>query len=254
MDSEYLRNADLDGESFLFEGNRTGVLLFHGYRATTTEVRLLANALRPRGYTIQAPLLSGHGTTPQEFAKTPYTQWLADAEQAYTSLASRCDRVYVAGESMGALLALHLAYTHPEIPAVICYSPAIIVKKIWASLVFQYFMKYLPEGNNRDELPWKGYLVNPTRAIVQLYRIQRYINGKLSSISAPVCIFIGKKDKRIALNSGRFIIDHLNASDAEIHYYQNSPHCMILADDLPDIAKKTVRFIETHPDTQIKPN
>lgn len=247
MDTKYLINAELDGDTFTYEGNETGVLLLHGFRATTTEMRLLANAIRPEGYTIHAPLLSGHGLTPEILSKTVYEAWLKDADEAYKNLAKRCKTVFVAGESMGALLALCLAATHQEIPAVVCYSPVIIVKKIWLSLIAQYFIKELPQTHTHDNLPWKGYAVYPTKAIVQLYKLQRYIRAKLSVINSPVCVFIGKQDKRISLESGRYILERINAKHAEIYYYQDSPHCMILADDLPDIAHKTVQFLQNHP-------
>ena len=247
MDTKYLINVELDGDSFIYEGNETGILLLHGLRATTAEVRLLANAIRPQGYTIHAPLLSGHGLTPEKLSTTAYKEWLNDADEAYKVLSKRCHTVYVAGESMGALLALYLAAIHQEISAVVCYSPAIIVKKIWLSIFAQYIMKELPQSYFRDALPWKGYAANPTKAIVQLYKLQRYIRARLPAIKSPVCVFIGKQDRRISLNSGRYILDRVNANDTEIHYYQNSPHCMILADDLPDIAHKTVQFLQNHP-------
>jgi len=57
-----MKNPQLDGESFFFEGNEIGVALFHGFTATTAEVRPLAEYLRSFGYTLSAPLLPGHGT------------------------------------------------------------------------------------------------------------------------------------------------------------------------------------------------
>jgi len=249
MDTEYLLNADLPGDAFTYNGNEIGILLIHGFRATTAEVRLLADALRPEGYTIHAPLLSGHGTTPTDLSNTRYQTWLLDVETAYLQLSKQCKTIYVAGESMGALLAIHLGIKHPAIPAVICYSPAIIVKQIWLATFLQYIIREIPGSTTRDSLPWKGYFANPTRAVAQLFRLQKYIQARLHLLASPICVFIGKKDKRIALNSGSYILDHVSASDAEIHYYQNSPHCMILADDLPDIARKTCQFIKMHPAT-----
>ena len=46
-----LHNNHLEGDSFLWQGNATGILLSHGYTATTAEVRPLAEELHKQGYT-----------------------------------------------------------------------------------------------------------------------------------------------------------------------------------------------------------
>jgi len=40
-----IHNPHLEGGPFVWEGNRLGILLIHGFTATTTEVRLLAEKL-----------------------------------------------------------------------------------------------------------------------------------------------------------------------------------------------------------------
>ena len=49
------QNPDLAGKSFFWPGNATGLLLLHGFTATTAEVRLLADGFKNLGYTISAP-------------------------------------------------------------------------------------------------------------------------------------------------------------------------------------------------------
>ncbi len=98
-----MKNAHLDGDAFLIEGNDIGVVLLHGFTATTAEVRLLADYLRGFGYTLAAPLLPGHGTQPAELNKTSWLDWYAAAEGAYLELRGKCTKVFVCGESMGAL-------------------------------------------------------------------------------------------------------------------------------------------------------
>ena len=48
----YMKNPHLDGESFYWQGNATGILLFHGFTATTTEVRLLALGYKAQDTTL----------------------------------------------------------------------------------------------------------------------------------------------------------------------------------------------------------
>src|SRR5438045_2046546 len=63
---------------FHHPGNRTGVLLLHGFGGSPVEVQPLALSLADKGYTVDVPLLPGHGTTPRDFAATRNEQ-LIDA-------------------------------------------------------------------------------------------------------------------------------------------------------------------------------
>jgi carboxylesterase len=56
---------------------------------------------------------------------TRWSDWSRAAEAAYSELAGRCDRVVVAGLSMGGSLAIWLAERHPEIAGVIVINPLV---------------------------------------------------------------------------------------------------------------------------------
>ena len=102
-------HPELDGNSFYFEGDETAFLLVHGYTATTTEVRTLAELYLALGRTVAAPLLPGHGTHPDELNQTRWQDWYEAVRQTYLDLRARNKKIWLAGESMGALLCLKLA-------------------------------------------------------------------------------------------------------------------------------------------------
>ena len=55
------------------------------------------------GHTVAAPLLPGHGTHPDELNQISWQDWYKAVRQTYLDLQSAI-RVWLAGESMGALL------------------------------------------------------------------------------------------------------------------------------------------------------
>jgi esterase/lipase len=61
-----IHNPHLEGNSFYWHGNHIGILLSHGFTATTPEVRLLAQILHKTGYTIFAPLLPETADNPSD--------------------------------------------------------------------------------------------------------------------------------------------------------------------------------------------
>jgi carboxylesterase len=87
------QNPQLEGKTIYWSGNATGVLLIHGFTATTAEVRLLADAFKKQGLTVSAPLLPGHGTSPQDMNRQHYTDWIACVESAYKKLRETCSKV-----------------------------------------------------------------------------------------------------------------------------------------------------------------
>ena len=227
-----LRNPQLDGAPFYWEAGKDGVLLCHGFTATTAEVRLLAEYLYQQGYTVAAPLLPGHGTTPQDCNRYTWQDWYASIEQAYAQLAEHCSRVVVGGESTGALLTLRLAALHPEVKAILCYAPVLRLL-MRRSMIFLLslcapFLTSIPKAPSTDNNPWQGYAVQPLKAASQLIRLQKEVPALLSRIQQPILILQGRLDPTVHPDSPQFIYDHVASPVKELHWLENSTHCVIL--------------------------
>lgn len=103
-----------DTAEFHFEGGRDGVLLIHGLTGTPTEMRLVGKGLNRAGFTVVGVQLAGHCGTEEDLIATSWEDWYASVERAAEELRGRVDRLFVAGLSMGAVLALRLAAVRPE--------------------------------------------------------------------------------------------------------------------------------------------
>lgn len=238
-----LLNPQLDGDPFFWKGSEIGLLLIHGFTATTTEVRLLAKRFYADGYTVSSPLLPGHGTSPQDMNSRTWQEWVKHVEIAYLDLKRQCETVIVGGESMGALLALNLASRHPEIRLVLAYSPALKVHLLWASQFLYPFEKYRPKLPGIRELAWKGYKCNPMKASMQLYKLQRIVKSRINLIHQPVAIFLGAEDHTIDQEGGIHLFDQLPPGQKSIFSYAHSSHCMILDRELDAIYDQSKVFI-----------
>lgn len=111
-------------EPFCAPGGPHGALVAHGFTGTPQSMRSLAEAFAAAGFAVELPLLPGHGTSVDDLASTTFGQWSQAITDAYNDLAGRCERVVVAGLSMGATLAALLAAHHPQIAGLIVINGA----------------------------------------------------------------------------------------------------------------------------------
>lgn len=241
-----VQNPNLDGDSIFWPGSSTGVLLIHGFTATTAEVRLLANAFRKMGLTVSAPLLPGHGTTPQDLNTCKYTDWLECVEQAYAELEKQCNRVIVGGESMGAVLSLYLGEKHPEISALLLYSPAIRVDSLKYAKHLKYFLPAIEKSNNDPtDTVWQGYTVYPLKAAYEFRKLQHMVIGNLEQIHQPALILQGKQDKTIHPESGRTILNTIHSDYKSLQFLSESGHVMLLEQEIETIIHSTTQFLKS---------
>src|SRR3989442_10047246 len=99
---------------FALSGSRPlGCLLVHGFTATPDEMRPLGEALAARGFPVRAVRLAGHGTEVADLVGTRWTDWFASVTEGADRLRRDVPALAVAGMSLGALLALHLAAPRP---------------------------------------------------------------------------------------------------------------------------------------------
>ena len=241
--NKYMRNPDLPGEVFYWEGSPTGFLLIHGFTATTAEVRLIAEKLHQAGYTTAAPLLSGHGTHPDDLNRVKWPMWVENVKQTYEQLMKHCNQIYVIGESMGALVTLELAAQHPEIAGLFLFAPALKVNGLgWARFVAP-FKKHLQKSDEDDGLPWKGYNVYPLKASVQLLRLQEHVHKILPSISQPVVVFTGEFDRTISENSADIILCQVASNQKCRIHLSESDHCILLDRELDKAYDNVMAFV-----------
>ena len=244
------QNPQLDGADFFLSGGDTGILLLHGFTATTVEVRPLANILNQAGVTVSAPLLPGHGTHPEDLLPMAWESWVSKAAESLDGLTKSCSRVFVGGESMGGLIALLLAHQFPSVAGVVIFAPALIIPGSWKAYLVAPFKKIIPKTyvSEREEIhPWQGYTVIPVPALLQVRKMQSIVRKILPKITQPVRIFQGLQDGTINPQGAQYIYDKLGSKDKDIDWLPNSPHCLILDQDLETVAQQVLTFLKPTP-------
>jgi carboxylesterase len=247
MTSPTIYNPQLEGGPFLWEGGPTGVLLIHGYTATTTEVRPLARTLYSQGYTVAGPLLPGHYTQPEDANRYRWRDWVRAVEESFRKLSARCPRVVVGGESAGALLALYLASEHPEVAAILAYAPALKLKggplRTALLRMLAPFVPYIRKREMGDDPFWQGYTVYPLRGAREILSLQRQVHGRLSRINRPILIVQGRLDATVDPSATEIIYREVRSAVKELRWMPNSQHCVIIDREREQVNQLTLDFL-----------
>lgn len=242
--NEYMQNPQLDGGDFFLRGNTTGFLLIHGFTATTTEVRPMAEKLHQAGYTTAAPLLPGHGTHPDDLNRSTWHMWLEKVKQTYERLIREdYHRIFIIAESMGALLAIELAAQHPKIDGLILFSPALKVEGIWLARLLAPFKDYIKKNGKDDGLPWKGYNVYPVKAMVELHKLQKHAQTLLPKITQPTLVFTGGQDQKISTESIDILLNGLQSTEKQHINLEKSGHTILLDQQQDEAFEHILEFI-----------
>ena len=164
--------------------SKTGILLIHGFTNTTYEYRKLISFLSSKGFFVRADNLPGHGTTVEDCNTMKYTDWIEFTEQRLADLSARCDKIFICGISMGALLAMHLSTVFP-INGLITAAPVLSFNKPFKirflNPIFCNILKVRPKKYefNPSQKIYYGYNKWPLIALNEVRKLSNYINKKV---------------------------------------------------------------------------
>jgi len=219
-------------EPFLLPGGDRGALLIHGFTGAPSEMRLLGAYLHGLGYTVLGPRLAGHGTSPQDMARTTWRHWYADVEDGYHLLRGLCGEVSVAGLSMGALLALKLAAEHSVARIAAVSAPIFLFDRRLPLLpLYRLFRRFEPQEKHRltiNERYDVAYGHMPLSSLASLVSLVRHVDGLLPRVDRPALIVQSRADRTVRPDSAPYIHRRLGSADKRLVWLERSGHVATL--------------------------
>ena len=251
------------------------VLLLHGLSGSPAELSSVRKRLVADGFYVEAPLLLGHGTYPDDLRNYRWTHWIDQVESVFADLEKRFERVSICGLCMGATLSLLLSIrvgkrAHSVIP-------------ISTSLIFDGWdlpfinralpvLRYVPlwhrnyyvhEGSPygvkderlrraiakhfHDDGKATHYTKTPAHGCFQSYDLGRQVKPKLNTIEAHVFAVHPIEDEVATTRNVDLIEKHIPKGRFSKYLVEDSYHLVTLDRHRHTVAAKISEFLKSFP-------
>lgn len=234
-------------EPFLYPGNRTGILLIHGFTGSPAALRGLGRYLNEtQGYSTLGIRLPGHGTHVDDLRRPAWRDWLSAVEDGMNFLHGMSDRIYVAGLSMGGVLTL-IAARHYPVRAAIAMSAPYGLSRDWRvslmrplSLIVPKFKKPGAVGIAAET----SYSYFVTHAVAEAANLARMMQEGLPEIKIPVLLIQSRGDRVIEPNALDLLAEQLTTQQKETLWLEKGGHVITLDVERETVFERVSQFIQ----------
>ncbi|MGM9929963.1 MAG: alpha/beta hydrolase [Bacillus sp. (in: firmicutes)] len=235
----------IGAESFYLKGNEIGILISHGFMGTPQSVQYVGESLAALGYTVLAPRLKGHGTTPYDLEKCTYQDWFKSLELGYQFLKQRCQKIFVIGQSMGGTLTLHLAKKY-HLDGITLINTALSLPSL-DYLAGETVTRFIEEGKpdiKANDVHEITYSHAPVQSIQQLQQLMKKTPEIFSSITSPVLGIRSAVDHVVPPENTNYILENVQSAYKKLVILQNSYHVASMDHDKEQIVEEAHQFIQ----------
>ncbi|MFH1802409.1 MAG: alpha/beta fold hydrolase [archaeon] len=222
-------------------------LLIHAFTWSPPEFKELGEYLVKHNISVHAPLLPGHGTSPEVLAFVKYFEWIEFLEKEISRLEQEYKEIYLIGDSFGGNLALLLTKKSKKVKGVITMGTPMVFRRErflkWAFFIIKRIKifqrkSYSAKRTQANEGKAHFYMSVPIRTVSQMLKIVFLSREELSSVKVPVmCAYAGLKPLEDEM-SAKFLLDkesaeHIMENVSSKHKYLrpiNTPFHTILFD------------------------
>lgn len=219
-------------------------------------MRWMGEYLNQQGYTCLGVRLAGHATNPEDMIRSKYTDWIASVEDGYHLLCGITHNIYLAGLSMGGILAL-LMSTQLNVKGVVGMSTPYDLPRdypVWFLQLASIFIKFRPKSREKPGSGWFdkdaykehiSYPRNPVRPTAELKKLILEMRTALPKIDVPVLLMHSKDDAYVLPeNMERIYAGLINASDKTKLSIVGSGHVVTRDAARKQVFQSVVEFIQ----------
>jgi len=269
--------------NFLLEGSSDkAALLIHGITGTPSEMRYLARKLHKVGFTVMCNTLPRHCSTLGELKKVKWQEIVAACREDLASLKKRFSKIYLCGLSMGALVAVHLAYEDADsVRGIIALAPtmfydgwAISKAKIlmniswhipWIRMsvnireTWPYGLKdeYMREHMHRfyknakaDQFDNKVLLFGspffPMACLYEHSRFVKVVKKEMPFVKAPALILHAREDDMVSIKNAEYLLKRISSHPKSLVVLDNSYHMITIDNDKDKVVEEVAKFINNN--------
>ncbi len=230
------------------DGGPDGALVLHGFTGHCNSMRGVAHALAAAGFTVELPLLPGHGTCVEDMNATSWADWSAAAEDALAKLEARVTgKVVVVGLSMGGSLTGYLGTRHPELAGLVFINAAVTLPpdmREGVQALLDSGMEYM-DGIGSDiadpDSFENAYEKTPLKPLLSLLDAEEATKPHLGAIRCPSLIITSRQDHVVPPENSDFLAEHVSGP-VERLWLDRSYHVATLDYDKDDIENAVVAF------------
>jgi carboxylesterase len=181
--------------------------------------------------------------------RTRWEDWYAEAERAFDQLVDRCDRVFVAGLSMGGGVVLRLAEQRPaEVAGVAVVNPCVALTdpRLRALPVLKHLVPSMAGIASDIAKPGASELAydrTPLRALHSMLSNLRDVVRDLPQVTQPLLLMRSPQDHVVPAVSSELVLSRVSSKDVTEVLLERSYHVATLDHDADLIEQQTLDFV-----------
>ncbi|MBE9537388.1 MAG: alpha/beta fold hydrolase [Proteobacteria bacterium] len=249
------------GEPFFYRSGRgkdkrKGVLLIHGFSASPAEMKVLGGSLHQAGYDVFGMRLPGHGTSPADLRESEKEDWIKEAKMGLALISRYCPKIFLIGNSMGALVGLIAIGSSSFKPAAyVAIAPAFRIKDKRIALVsyvdaaqrvyelFSDLKTEWPYQDARPENPHINYALMPYHGLFELQQVSKDSQEYIEKLTIPTFFIQADKEYTLDPEATYAAFEKVPAEKKRLLKLDETRHVLTLDKDLP-LFKEIVSFLE----------
>lgn len=239
-------------------GRSRAVLMLHGFGDTPQTLHYLADHLHARGFTVEAPLLPGHGRTLAAFSASGSEEWLGAAREALAALRRTHRDVALLGLSMGGALATILAVESPAPTALVLLAPYLgmpsgVRRVAGAHRLIGMAMTYVSGGGSesiRDPAEKAQNLAYGACTPALLHELRTVVDRAeraLPDVRVPTLLVQSSEDNRISRAVAEGAFARLGASEKRLVWTSGQGHIITVDLGRERVFEIVHAWLEAHP-------